>query len=86
MTSELEDQYSFLLFSSYGNAFLADAILMQRYVELDGQFKRVIWVVKVRASAHSKDIRFFNVEQDNIVIGEPLTHYRGILSGQPTSG
>jgi hypothetical protein len=46
-------------------AFLADAILMQRYVDLSGQFKRVIPMVKVRASAHSKDIRFFDIEHDN---------------------
>jgi circadian clock protein KaiC len=84
MTAELEDHYTVLRFSSYGNAFLADAILMQRYVELSGQFKRVISVVKVRASAHSKDIRFFDIEHDNIAIGEPLTDYQGILSGQPT--
>jgi circadian clock protein KaiC len=82
MTSELEDQYTFLRFSSYGNAFLADSIVMQRYVEIAGQFKRVISVVKVRASAHSKDIRFFDIEQDKVIIGEPLTHYQGILSGQ----
>jgi circadian clock protein KaiC len=86
MTSELEDQYNFLRFSPYGNAFLADAIVLQRYVELDGQFKRVVSVVKVRACAHSKDIRFFDVEKDKIVIGEALTQYRGILSGQPTGG
>ncbi len=85
MTSEMEDQYNFLRFSPYGNAFLADAIVLQRYVELNGQFKRVISVVKMRASAHSKDIRFFDVEKDNIVIGEALTGYRGILSGQPTN-
>lgn len=85
MTAELEDQYTFLRFSSYGNAFLADAILMQRYVEISGQFKRVLSVMKVRASAHSKDIRFYDIADDNITIGEPLTHYQGILSGQPTS-
>jgi circadian clock protein KaiC len=85
MTAELEDNYTFLRFSSYGNAFLADAILMQRYVEISGQFKRVISVMKVRASAHSKDIRFFDIEHDSLVIGEPLTQYQGILSGQPTS-
>lgn len=85
MTAELEDQFTFLRFSSYGNAFLADAILMQRYIEIAGQFKRVISVVKVRASAHSKDIRFFDIADDSITIGEPLTHYQGILSGQPTS-
>jgi circadian clock protein KaiC len=85
MTAELEDQYTFLRFSSYGNAFLADAILMQRYIEISGQFKRVISVVKVRASGHSKDIRFFEISDDGITIGEPLTGYQGILSGQPTS-
>ncbi|MES2072996.1 MAG: ATPase domain-containing protein [Pseudomonadota bacterium] len=84
MTAELEDHYTVLRFSSYGNAFLADAILMQRYVEIAGQFRRVLAVVKVRASEHSKDIRFFDIADGNIAIGEPLTHYQGILSGQPT--
>jgi circadian clock protein KaiC len=84
MTAELEDRYTDLRFSSYGNAFLADAIVMQRYVELTGQFKRVISVVKIRGSAHSKDIRFFDIAHDAIDIGEPLTQYQGILSGQPT--
>jgi circadian clock protein KaiC len=74
-----------LRFSSYGNAFLADSIVMQRYVELEGQFKRVISVVKVRASDHSKEIRFFEVNSDGIVIGEPLTQYAGILTGRPVS-
>jgi circadian clock protein KaiC len=85
MTAELEDRYEVLRFSSYGNAFLADSIVMQRYVELEGQFKRVISVVKVRASDHSKEIRFFEVNSDGIVIGEPLTQYAGILTGRPAS-
>ncbi len=84
MTAELEDRYTDLRFSSYGNAFLADAIIVQRYVEIDGQLRRVISVVKVRASSHSKDIRFFDIAADCITIGEPLTNYRGILSGEPT--
>jgi circadian clock protein KaiC len=83
MTAELEDRYTVLQFSSYGNAFLADAIIMQRYVELRGQFKRVISVVKVRGSEHSKDVRFFDIEGDSIRIGERLSGYSGILSGQP---
>ena len=86
MTAELEDRYTVLRFSSYGNAFLADAIVMQRYVELEGQFKRVISVVKVRGSQHSKDIRFFDVSEDSIQIGERLTAYTGVLSGQPVRG
>ncbi len=83
MTAELEDRYTVLRFSSYGNAFLADAIIMQRYVELSGQFKRVISVVKVRGSEHSKDVRFFDIEGDTVKIGKRLTGFSGILSGQP---
>ncbi len=84
MTAELEDRYTDLRFSSYSNAFLTDSILMLRYVEIAGKFKRVISVVKVRASNHSKDICFFDISKDGIKIGKPLTNYYGILSGQPT--
>lgn len=83
MTSELEDRYTDLRFSPFGNAFLADAIIMQRYIELAGQFKRVISVVKVRGSAHSKDIRLFDITDDGIVIGEILSDYNGITTGSP---
>ena len=83
MTAELEDRYTVLQFSSYGNAFLADAIIMQRYVELDGQMKRVVSVVKVRGSDHSKDVRFFDIEGGKISVGRRLSGYSGILSGQP---
>ncbi|OWW18284.1 ATPase domain-containing protein [Noviherbaspirillum denitrificans] len=85
MTTELEDRYGDLRFSPYGNAFLADAIILQRYIELEGEFKRVISVVKVRGSKHSKAIRLFDIEDDAVVIGDPLSHYEGILTGKPTS-
>jgi circadian clock protein KaiC len=86
MTAELEDRYTVLRFSSYGNAFLADAIIMQRYVELAGQFRRVISVIKVRGSEHSKDVRFFDIVNGHTVIGERLSGYSGVLSGQPVRG
>ena len=84
MTAELEDRYTSLRFSSYGNAFLADVILMQRYIELGGELRRVLSIVKVRGSNHSKQIRFFDIGSDKISIGEPLTGYEGILSDRPT--
>jgi circadian clock protein KaiC len=83
MTAELEDRYTDLRFSSYGNAFLADAIILQRYIEIAGHFKRVLSVVKVRGSAHSKDIRLFDIAGDSIMIGDVLSQYEGILSGRP---
>jgi circadian clock protein KaiC len=86
MTAELEDRYTMLSFSSYGNAFLADAIIMQRYVELAVQFRRVISVIKVRGSDHSKDVRFFDIVGGKTEIGSRLSGYSGVLSGQPVRG
>lgn len=83
MTAELEDRYTGLRFSSYGNAFLADAIMMHRYVEIEGELRRVLSIVKVRGSNHSKQIRFFDVQSDRITLGEPLSRYQGILSDRP---
>ena len=84
MTSELEDRYTDLRFSPFGSAFLADAIIVQRYIEILGQFKRVFSVVKVRGSEHSKDIRLFDITDEGIIIGETLSEYAGIMSGRPT--
>jgi circadian clock protein KaiC len=85
MTSELEDRYTDLRFSPFGSAFLADAIVVQRYIQIRGQFKRVISVVKVRGSAHSKDIRFFEITDEGIVIGESLAEYEGLMSDRPSA-
>jgi circadian clock protein KaiC len=83
MTSELEDRYVDLRFSPYGSAFLTDAIVVQRYVEIESCLKRVIAVVKVRDSAHSDQIRGFEITDQGIVIGDPMLDYEGLLSGRP---
>jgi len=84
MISELEDRYTDLRFSPFGSAFLTDAIIVQRYIEIEGQFKRVLSIVKVRGSEHSKDIRLFEITGEGIIIGEALSGYVGIMSGRPT--
>ena len=83
MTSELEDRYTDLRFSPFGSAFLADAIIVQRYIEIDGQFKRAFSVVKVRGSEHDKDIRLFDITDLGIIIGRTLPEYTGIMTGRP---
>ena len=84
MTSELEDRYTDLRFSPYGTAFLTDAIIVQRYVELESRLRRVMAVVKVRASPHSNEIRVFEIDNDGIKIGDPLSSYEALLSGAAT--
>lgn len=84
MTAELEDTYTELRFSPHGTAFLTDVIIMQRYIELQGCLQRVLSVVKVRGSTHSKEIRAFEITKAGIVMGEPLVNYDGLLTGHPT--
>jgi circadian clock protein KaiC len=84
MTSELEDRYTDLRFSPYGTAFMTDAIIVQRYIEVDSRLRRVMAVVKVRASAHSDELREFTIGDGGIVIGSTLADHEGLLSGRPT--
>jgi circadian clock protein KaiC len=83
MTAELEDSYMDLRFSPHGTAFLTDAIIMQRYIELKGQLQRIMAVVKVRGSAHSKDLRAFEITEEGIIMGDTLGAYEGLLTGSP---
>jgi circadian clock protein KaiC len=83
MTSELEDRYTDLRFSPYGTAFMTDAIIVQRYIEVDSRLRRVMAVVKVRASAHSDQLREFSINADGIQIGQMLADQEGLLGGRP---
>jgi circadian clock protein KaiC len=84
MTSELEDRYTDLRFSPYGTAFMTDAIIVQRYIELESRLLRVMAVVKVRASAHSDALRLFTIDDSGLCIGERLEGQEGLLGGRPT--
>ena len=83
-TVELEDSYTDLRFSQQGIAFLTDAIILQRYVELEGQLRRALTIVKVRSSQHSKDLREYEISSNGgIVVGRVLKGYEGLLTGRP---
>ena len=84
MTSELEDRFSDLRFSPYGTAFLTDAIIVQRYIEIESRLKRVMAVVKMRASAHSDELRLFEIGDDGIRMRGTLADHEGLLGGRPT--
>jgi circadian clock protein KaiC len=84
MTSELEDRYTDLRFSPYGTAFLTDAIIVQRYIEIDSQLLRMMAVVKVRASIHSNQLRQYSIDDSGIRIGQILADQEGLLGGRPT--
>ena len=84
LTSELEDRYTDLRFSPYGAAFLTDAIVVQRYIEVDSRLLRVMAVVKLRGSNHSNELREYTIDDDGIQIGAMLPDQEGLLGGRPT--
>ena len=85
MTAELENSYTDLRFSPHGTAFLTDAIIVQRYVELSGRLKRIMGVVKVRGSLHANELRLYDITDDGLVVGEVLDGYEGLLSARPSA-
>lgn len=85
MTSELEDRYTDLRFSPYGTAFMTDAIIVQRYIEVESRLRRVLAVVKVRDSAHSDELREYSIDDSGIRLGTMLAEQEGLLGGRPAT-
>lgn len=62
---------------------ITDSIILLRYVEMFGQMRRGITILKMRGSAHDKDIRAFDIDATGMHIGEAFKNVTGILSGKP---
>jgi circadian clock protein KaiC len=69
--------------SSVDATYLADAVILLRYFEANGEVRQAISVVKKRGGAHERTIREFRLESGRVSIGEPLRAFRGILTGVP---
>ncbi len=83
MTVEVVASFSELIISPHEISFLTDAIVVQRYVEIEGQLRKVMMVVKLRRGDHSRDIRLYDIGPRGMVVGETLRNYRGIITGIP---
>lgn len=83
LTVEVAESFSHLSFSPHQISFLAQNIIFLRYVEIEGQLRRVLAVVKMRRSPHSPDLTEFRVGANGIEMGDRLMNLRGILTGVP---
>jgi circadian clock protein KaiC len=83
-TVEVEDTFTAMEFSHYAISFLTDDIIRLRYVEIDGQLRKVLVVAKMRGGNHSKDIREYIITDKGVVIIHPRrTDYYGLSTGIP---
>jgi len=62
---------------------LTDSIILLRYVELRGQMRRGLTVLKMRGSLHDKEIREFTIDGGGMHLGRPFRNVTGILAGTP---
>jgi circadian clock protein KaiC len=65
-------------------SYLTDTIRLVRYFETEGRIRQALSVVKKRGSAHERTIRELQLGSERIEVSEPLTTFRGVLTGVPT--
>jgi len=64
-------------------SYLADAVILMRYFEAEGELRQAISVVKKRGGEHERTIRELKLADAQIVVGPPLRNFRGVLTGVP---
>lgn len=62
---------------------ITDSIILMRYVELMGQMRRGLTVLKMRGSWHDKSIREYEIDSTGMHIGKAFQNVGGILAGAP---
>ncbi|MDQ2924083.1 MAG: AAA family ATPase [Acidobacteriota bacterium] len=82
-TLEMEERFTEFRYSTFSISFLTDDIIRMRYVEIDGQLRKLMVIVKMRGTAHCADIREYKIDQDGIVMGERMTDFIDLITGIP---
>lgn len=65
-------------------SYLADNVMMFRYFEAGGRVRKAMSIVKKRSGEHEDTIRELHMKGGRITVGEPLSNFRGVLTGVPT--
>ena len=62
---------------------LTDAIILLRYVELGSRLRRGLTVIKMRGSAHEKDVFEYTIGGRGIELQAPFKGVHGVILGMP---
>jgi circadian clock protein KaiC len=83
LVNETESVVGAFKATEHGISYISDNIIFLRYIELHGELRRVVSVLKKRLSNFEKTLREFEITSSGLYVGKPLTGLRGILSGIP---
>src|SRR5688500_3177317 len=64
-------------------SYLADTVLLTRFFEARGAAKKSVSIIKKRSGAHEDTIRELTMSPKGVVIGPPLVHFEGVMTGVP---
>ncbi len=64
-------------------SYIADAVILFRFFEAEGRIRKAISVIKNRNGKHEDTIRELFIDGRGLRVGEPLTGFRGVLTGTP---
>lgn len=84
MTLEVTYKPESLSTSTQNVSFFADDILVQRFVQLEGELRTVVTVMKMRGSSHSHGLRAYQITPRGVVLGEVMKEYQGVITGVPS--
>ena len=68
-----------------GLAFLADAVVLLRHVEIESSLQRAALILKMRGTRHVTDIRRYRITSNGVEIESTFKGREGIMSGSPRS-
>lgn len=66
-----------------GVSYLCDNLVFLRYLEIDGELRKAVGVLKKRLGDFARTLREISITCDGVKVGEPLVGLRGLLTGTP---
>jgi circadian clock protein KaiC len=64
-------------------SYLADTVVLLRFFEAAGRIRKAISIVKNRSGKHEDSIREMRIDDRGVRVGEPLSDFKGVLTGTP---
>lgn len=85
MTNEIAELFGPIRLTSYGVSFIADNVILLRYVEVESAIRRALSVLKMRGSNHDKEVREFKITPKGIQVLAPFKQLSRLLTGVPVT-
>jgi circadian clock protein KaiC len=83
LTVEVMESFSEIKFSPHAISFLSQNIIFLRYVEIEGRLRTLMGVVKMRRSAHGRELYEYTIGDHGLEMRDVLRNYQGVLTGVP---